>query len=169
MGGPASGPPRRYVATVAQVPVARVGRGLEGVTTQWLTLGTGHSQPVAVDVSPCRFGGTRAWWRCPGCAKRCMRLHLVRGRWSCRRCARLAYPSQREDLGGRGERKARKALQKLGVDTSEGLGGDWGERPKGMHRRTFERLQERLGDAEAMRDAHLFNAAKALGARVGRR
>ena len=49
---------------------------------------------VAVEWTPCRYGGARPWWRCPGCGSRARRAVLylaygtARAGFLCRACAR---------------------------------------------------------------------------------
>ena len=97
------------------------------------------------------YGGDRWWFVCPACGRRCGAIYCLpwgysrsHGMvWACRDCQNLVYPSQREGTGERGLRKLRKILR--------GAGAAWSSnclprhRPKGMHRRTFQRLE-----AEAM-------------------
>jgi hypothetical protein len=58
--------------------------------------------------------------------------------FACRKCHRLAYPSQREDASDRAGRRADKIRDRLGWDA--GILNGPGSKPKGMHWRTFERL-----------------------------
>jgi hypothetical protein len=55
--------------------------------------------------------------------------------------------SEAEDLSGRLWRKEAKLERRLGPD---------GERPKGMHRRTFERIDAALESMAGQRDRLLF-------------
>lgn len=51
---------------------------------------------VAMEATPCHYGGQRWWFRCPvaGCGRRCAVLYK-RGRYfSCRRCTGCWYDSQ---------------------------------------------------------------------------
>jgi hypothetical protein len=50
---------------------------------------------VLRDATP--TGGSRWWWACPGCGRRCGLLYLLPGlpRLACRVCHRLTYRSQR--------------------------------------------------------------------------
>lgn len=52
---------------------------------------------VSLDWTPCHFGSERAWFICPvaGCGRRVAILYGG-SIFACRRCYRLAYPSQRE-------------------------------------------------------------------------
>ena len=94
---------------------------------------------VALDWTPCGFGGKRAWWRCPvvGCGRRVAVLHGGRV-FACRQCNRLAYASQREADDDRATRRADKLRNRLGWVPGI-LNGD-GDKPKGMHWRTYWRL-----------------------------
>lgn len=53
-------------------------------------------QSIQLTSTPCRFGGARVWFTCPGCGSRCAILYAVGGRFRCRTCQRLAYPSTRQ-------------------------------------------------------------------------
>ncbi|WP_306581529.1 hypothetical protein [Dokdonella sp.] len=95
--------------------------------------------PVPLDWTACRYGGARAWFRCPSCTRRVALLYIVRGLFACRHCHRLAYRCQREGAEDRAIRRAeriRARLQwQLGILNSEG----W--KPPGMRWRTFDRLR----------------------------
>jgi len=96
---------------------------------------------VVLDRTPCTFGGRRAWFRCPsrGCGRRVALLYLgSSGIFACRHCNRLTYPSQRENAQDRAARRAEKIRNRLGWEA--GSLNPPGDKPKGMHWRTFERL-----------------------------
>ena len=90
------------------------------------------------------FGGRRLWFLCPGCSARARRLFLrFADAWLvCRTCGRIQYLSQR----GRRTRGARRMARAM--DIRKELGGasmpeaPFPPRPKGMHRKTYERLRE---------------------------
>lgn len=96
--------------------------------------------PVRLDTTPCHYGGERHWFRCPaaGCGRRVAKLYLGRRIFVCRQCLRLAYPCQREARYDRMARRANKLRERLGWEP--GIFDGPGEKPKGMHWRTFERL-----------------------------
>lgn len=100
-----------------------------------------HDYPVYLDWTVCGLGGRRAWFRCParGCGRRVAVLYGG-AIFACRHCHRLVYDSQREQCDDRMSRRAEKIRQRLGWEPSI-LNGDGGK-PKGMHWRTFERLQQ---------------------------
>ena len=115
--------------------------------------------PVQLDWTDCGFGGQRVWWRCPavGCGRRVAVLHGGRV-FACRHCHRLAYRSQREADHDRASRRADKLRDRLGWEP--GILNGSGTKPKGMHWRTFERLQARH---EAFVGVSLAGMARRLG------
>lgn len=52
--------------------------------------------PVEIDRTPCNFGGTRPWFRCPTCTDRVAKLYRVPryDKYICRDCGNLRYKSQ---------------------------------------------------------------------------
>lgn len=96
--------------------------------------------PVYLSWSNCNYGGLRPWFLCPaeGCGRR-VAILFGGSVFACRHCHGLAYPSQRETHGDRAARKANRIRQKLGWVLGILNPKGW-EKPKGMHWRTFERL-----------------------------
>lgn len=115
--------------------------------------------PVRLDWTPCTYGGQRAWFICParGCGKRAAILYGG-GIFACRHGYRLAYPSQREAAHDRAARRADKIRARLGWD--QGILNGSGGKPKGMHRRTFRRLQY---EHDGYVDSALAGMARLLG------
>jgi hypothetical protein len=103
-------------------------------------------QRVPILNTACTYGGTRPWFGCPNCHARVAVIYMRRGGFYCRECSQLAYYSQSEDAIGRAWRVQQKAEAKLG----EG----W-VRPKGMHRKTRERLLEIIWRCEGTREDEL--------------
>ena len=100
--------------------------------------------PVWIEKTPCNFGGTRAWFRCPSpqCGRRV--AVLFKGRFfACRHCLQLAYASQSERREERLDRRAEKIKARLGWE------GGIQRRPRGMRRRTYERLRARYAELVA--------------------
>ena len=95
--------------------------------------------PVRLDRTPCNFGGERVWFRCPAvsCGRRVAILYGGTV-FACRRCYQLADPSQRETAINRKIRRADRIRERLGWEP--GIMNGNGEKPKGMHWNTFERL-----------------------------
>ncbi|WP_088282857.1 hypothetical protein [Ideonella sp. A 288] len=104
---------------------------------------------VATMATPCTYGGSRAWFCCPLCARRVAVLYMVRGRFMCRNCGNLTYASKSDDAIGRAWRLQWKL---------EGRLDKGGRRPKGMHHRTYRQLQRAIMLCEAQRDDALVQA-----------
>jgi hypothetical protein len=99
------------------------------------------------------FGGRRWWFRCPRSGDLVSKLHLPNGAYTfaSRRAYRLGYRSQRETPCDRAISRAFSLRRKLGDD---GGIGDYVTKPKGMHRRTFERAMGEIDRAEETVDGH---------------
>jgi hypothetical protein len=114
--------------------------------------------PVRLDWTGCNFGGQRAWWLCPAVDCRRRVAVLFGGTvFACRQCHRLAYRCQREADDDRATRRADKLRDRLhwepGILNGNGL------KPKGMHWRTFERLQDE-------HDVHVNTALSGMAAKL---
>ena len=78
------------------------------------------NETVRIVRVPCRFGGARPYFVCPGvvngiaCGRRVAKLHGPGRYFVCRHCYRLAYASQSEDAQRRSMRRANKTRQRLG-------------------------------------------------------
>ena len=116
--------------------------------------------PVPLERTPCNYGGFRPWFLCParGCGRRT--ATLFGGRiFACRRCYGLAYESQRQSPRDRAADRAEKILKRLRADDYT-IFDSLPPRPKGMHRRTYERLGPRYSLA---RYQAIVGIAEALG------
>lgn len=106
-----------------------------------------------------RFGGRRQWFECPSCGCRC-RVLYGGAHFRCRRCHGLKYETQYEPSFARAATRALKIRERLGG--RGGIDEPFPERPKGMHWKTYQRLEaedERLQGAWAHGIAarfHLF-------------
>jgi hypothetical protein len=98
-------------------------------------------QRVSIVWTNCHFGSRRPWFVCRHCDRRAAILYLSGGLFACRRCLGLAYLSQQETPKSRRIRRARKLRMRLGG--GESLGDPFPAKPKGMHRRTYDRLCRR--------------------------
>jgi hypothetical protein len=119
-------------------------------------IGDGDWQEVTETVRivrvACRYGGARPYFICPGivngraCKRRVAKLHGPGRYFVCRHCNRLSYASQSEGALDRALRSANKIRQRLGGDP--GMASQFPARPKGMWRRTYERLHEKTLEIE---------------------
>jgi hypothetical protein len=95
--------------------------------------------PVYLEWSGCTLGGRRAWFLCPGrgCGRRVAILYGG-SVFACRHCHKLAYECQREPSDHRAIRRADTIRARLGWHP--GIAFPIGDKPKGMHWRTYLRL-----------------------------
>jgi hypothetical protein len=96
--------------------------------------------PIVIDWTPCHYGGERAWFLCParGCGRRVAILYGGKI-FACRRCYRLAYESQTESAAYRALSRTQKIRMRLGGSGS--MMDFFPEKPKGMHWKTYRRLE----------------------------
>jgi len=96
--------------------------------------------PVYLGWTNCHLGGRRPWFQCPvsGCGQRVAILYGC-GVFACRHCHQLAYTSQRETDYDRAARRVNKIREQLGWEPGILNPPGW-KKPKGMHWKTFERL-----------------------------
>lgn len=115
---------------------------------------------VRVVWTDCALGGQRPWWQCPalGCGRRVAVLYGG-SMFACRHCHNLAYRTQREQAHDRASSRADRTRKRLGWEPGILNGG--GGKPKGMHWRTYERLQAEL---EAHVNRSLIGIATKIGA-----
>ena len=119
-------------------------------------------QPVYFSWTRPQFGGRRPWFLCPLCIRRVALLYLRGERWACRVCCDLAYRSELESKGYRGQMKARKIRMRLGGNRS---GIEFPDKPRGMHWRRYERWREKHDAAVAKSWSGFWGSRFAAAAR----
>lgn len=94
---------------------------------------------VPLDWVACNYGGRRPWFICPNPECR-RRVAILYGNvvFACRHCHRLAYQCQKETDDDRALRRVDAIRRRL--KWKPGTLNGYGDRPKGMHWRTFKRL-----------------------------
>jgi hypothetical protein len=108
-------------------------------------------QTVSIARIPCRFGGVRPYFICPGtvngiaCRRHVTKLYRPRRFFLCRHCHRLAHTSQSEGRYDRLSRRANKIWERLGGDPGTAA---LPLKPEGMWSRTYERLVEEVCEAQ---------------------
>ena len=105
-----------------------------------LTQGFGDLSSTYIRVlsTQCNYGGVRVWWSCPQCSSRVAVLYAGK-RFACRQCHGLTYSSQLETEWDRAVRRSEKFRSRLGWEA--GILKGEGEKPKGMHWTTFQKLK----------------------------
>jgi hypothetical protein len=99
------------------------------------------AETVRIVRVPCRSGGARPYFICPGvvngvaCRRRVAKLYGPGRYFLCRHCYRLAQASQSEGRWDRPLHRANKIRQRLGGEP--GMDAPFPDRPKGMWRRTL--------------------------------
>jgi hypothetical protein len=105
-------------------------------------------QQVRVTWTRCHYGGTRPWLHCPCCQRRVAKLFKGMGGYFCRPCVGSPnYASQCKSADGRRHFQACKLRLRLGGDAS--LAAPFPERPRGMHRSTYNRMRRRAERLES--------------------
>jgi len=102
------------------------------------------TQSIWLEWTPCNYGGGRPWFICPRCDRRVAILYGGH-RFYCRHCHDLAYASSRESASDRGIRKAQNIRERLGGSANLSL--PFPRKPKGMHWRTYYRLEDEANEA----------------------
>lgn len=86
------------------------------------------------------FNGRRQWFACPSCNRRC-RIIYGGSYYRCRKCYQLKYESQYEPVICRAAEQRHKLRKRLGQ--ADSLDAPLAPKPKGMHWKTYRRLEAR--------------------------
>jgi hypothetical protein len=122
-------------------------------------------QRVPITWTDCHLGGRRPWFRCAlcmngqHCGRRVAFLYGADELFACRSCYGLSYANQHESPKYRHIGRARRIRMRLGG--SEDLRQPFPLRPRGMHRRGYERLKSRGETADALAFGPLRRWARA--------
>lgn len=115
----------------------------------------GAVQRIPLIWTHCHFGGLRPWFRCLGCNRRVGKLYNTEVSLKCRRCLDLWYASQRR--GAKSRRYLQALKLRLRLNGIASLREPFPQRPKRMHKRTYDRLRERAERLErGLRDNPRF-------------
>jgi hypothetical protein len=106
----------------------------------------GASQRIPVVWSRCHFGGGRPWFMCGRCDRRVGKLYNTGASLACRCCLDLWYASQRRGAKSRSYLQALKLRLRLNGIAS--IAEPIPERPRRMHRETYQRLCQKLEELE---------------------
>jgi hypothetical protein len=141
------------VRTGEQIASIGYEASLENPEGAWVRLHySANGQPadyrVRITSTPCHYGGRRWWWKCPQSGHRIAKLYLPPGAtiFAARKVYRLAYRSQRVTALDRSHDRQRRLYRKPGADY-DCFEQAIPPRPKGMHRKTYQRLTAELYNA----------------------
>jgi len=141
-----------------RVDLSDIDRATVAITAQ--TYGGAIKQRVAIEATPCRYGGHRFYFLCPDRGHRCEVLYLVGGRFASRKAHDLNYAVQGMDRLARIRRRRRKLRDRLD-------GSGLAPRPRGMNRHVLaERLHAALIEEQALRAETLRHALDTDGRRA---
>lgn len=108
---------------------------------------------VKLDWTAQKLGGKRVWFLCPGCGSRRGVLYGRDG-YRCRACHRMTYTSQYDAYPQLPWTRCHRVRARFGA--AEGLAYPFPDRPKGMHRKTYNRLKAEDERANALLDQALY-------------
>jgi len=102
---------------------------------------TQHEESIAIDWNTRHLGGEQPYFFCPRCRMRVKRLYEGT-RYLCRPCHSLVHASTQEQRGNRAWRRACKLRRRVGAQI--GLDAPVGQKPKGMHGKTFDLIVDEI-------------------------
>ena len=91
--------------------------------------------PITLEITKPNYGGVRWWFKCPGCGERVANLYIKKRFFWCRKCNNLSYRSQQYSFYDR---------MRLMSDKYERIATENGQKKKGMHWETYERLMDKV-------------------------
>ena len=115
------------------------------------------NQHVQIERISCRFGGSRAYFRCE-CSRRIIKLYCVGKFFLCRHCNGIFHSSKNENRWDRSLRKRTKYRRLIGGNAS--LEVYEIPKPKGMWWSTFYRLQQAAQEADQLAANDFIIAAR---------
>ena len=131
--------------TIASVK-HRLGQHAKAIRLDYSFRGKSYGYDVGITTSSCHYGNYRYWFNCPNCNKRVGVLYCA-GLYVCRHCIGANYATQLMQPIDKLFRKVAKIRHRLGWP--QGIAHGHGNRPKGMHRKTYDRLvseHDRIAD-----------------------
>ena len=130
--------PKMTIASVKH----RLGQHAKAIRLDYSFRGKSYGYDVGITTSSCHYGNYRYWFNCPNCNKRVGVLYCA-GLYVCRHCIGANYASQLMQPIDKLFRKVAKIRHRL--QWQQGIAHGHGSRPKGMHRKTYDRLVSEHG------------------------
>jgi ribosomal protein S27AE len=132
-------------------------RDMLTVFYQWAGAQEGDAPVIStakIERRPCRFGGSRAYFRCPKCGDRRTRLAVLETGLACAKCGGVTWQSRRESRFRRALRRVNRTADALSLQ-------HWREpatRPPFMREKRFRALCAKLTAERAAILAHWSDA-----------
>jgi hypothetical protein len=105
------------------------------------------NQSIQISKTPCNYGGYRYWFICLKCGKRVGVLYR-HGVFVCRHCIGVNYQTQLQQPQDRLFKRLNALRERLGW--YGGIVHGHGEKPKGMHQKTYNRLLSEYIELESI-------------------
>ena len=121
--------------------------------------GQAFNQLVQITTTSCNYGGSRYWFICPDCHKRVGVLYR-QGNFKCRHCLGVNYQSQLQQPQNRLFERLNALRERLGWQG--GIIHGYGEKPKGMHEKTYKRLLGEYIELERLASGSITDTLKSL-------
>lgn len=115
----------------------RLGQHAKAISMNYQFNGKPYAYDVGITTSSCHYGNYRYWFICPHCSKRVGVLYCA-GLYVCRHCIKANYATQLMQPLDKLFRKVAKIRHRL--QWQQGIAYGHGVKPKGMHRKTYDRL-----------------------------
>lgn len=125
----------------------------------------GVMHQVNIVTTSCNYGGHRYWFICSRCNRRVGVLYR-RLEYSCRHCIGVNYRSQLQQPQDRLFARINALRERLGW--LSGLAHGHGQKPKGMHQTTYNRLLSEYCELEQILSASILQQMDVLCQRLDR-
>ena len=110
---------------------------IDSFRADYVHRGKSYNYSIKLSRTPCNYGGHRHWFNCPSCSRRTSVLYRI-NTYVCRHCIGANYHSQLQQPIDRLFSRLHTIRQRLGWQA--GIAHGVGERPKGMHRTTYNKI-----------------------------
>ena len=132
--------------TIQQVK-SRLSPECEQIYLPFKRQGEIFNQSIQISKTPCHYGGYRYWFICSNCKRRVGVLYR-QGYFKCRHCLGVNYRTQLQQPQDRLFKRLNALRERLGW--YGGIVHGHGEKPKGMHTATYNRLLGEYIELEKM-------------------
>ncbi len=103
-----------------------------------------YANLTQLETTPCHFGGSRTWFLCPGCGRRCAVLYQD---YRCRKCISGRYKTELASPLDRKFSKSRKLRYRLGQRDAD-ITRPIPAKPKRMQWHTYLRIRQKIDELE---------------------